>query len=157
MKEIIVGGVCILLLALSAMADGDLGSLISRFQSERTVEAKEAVLFDITQHHPEAGQQLLQIAQETDDIDTKWLAIRGLGQLKYQAATQFLIHSLSSPHHYVRANATRALGELRANSATPELLGLLKTEQDIWSHRTNGISPGNGQGFGGRTCSTSTS
>jgi hypothetical protein len=112
------------------MGDEGVESLISRFQSERTVEAKEAILFDITQHHPEAGRPLLDVARETNDPDTKWLAIRGLGQLKYQPAMQFLISSLSSSHRYVRANAARALGELRANSAKSELLGLLKNEQD---------------------------
>jgi HEAT repeat protein len=120
----------VLFLTLSATSAEDISSLLSRFQSEQTVAAKEAIILEISQNHPDAAPQLLKIARSTTDIDTKWLAIRGLGYLRYQPAAQFLVSSLRSPHHYVRANAARALGEMKAYSAREELISLLKTEQD---------------------------
>ena len=121
---------CALIWAVSATDGQDISSLLSRFQSEQAVAAKEAIILEISQRHPEAAPQLLQIAKSTRNIDTKWLAIRGLGYLKYKPAAQFLVTSLASPDHYIRANAARALGEVKAYSAAVQLMKLLKTEQD---------------------------
>jgi HEAT repeat protein len=121
---------CVLLWASSATGVENISSLLSRLQSEQTVAAKEAIILEISQHHPDAAPQLLQVARSTTNIDTKWLAIRGLGYLKYQPAAQFIVTSLASSHHYVRANAARALGEIKAYSAAVQLINLLKTEQD---------------------------
>jgi len=121
---------CVLLRALSGTSAENISSLLSRFQSEQTAAAKEAIILEISKHHPDAAPPLLQIARSTTNTDTKWLAIRGLGYLKYQPAAQFLVTSLESPHHYVRANAARALGEIKAYSAAARLINLLRTEQD---------------------------
>jgi hypothetical protein len=108
----------------------DVSSELARFQSEPNLTLKEAGLFHITQHHPDAGPQLLALAKSTSDNDTQWLAIRGLGSLKFEPAIPFLITCLHSKEHYVRSNAARALGEIKATSATPELISLLKLETD---------------------------
>jgi HEAT repeat protein len=91
---------------------------------------KERILSLIIQRGYPAGQQLLGLAKTTNDNDTRWLAIRGLGMLKFEDAAPFLIESLKSHEHYVRANAARALGELRYSPASSALIRLLAAEQD---------------------------
>jgi hypothetical protein len=131
MRKRIVAIVCMLTCCcFAAQTGGDLSTLLSRFESERSIEKKEAIIFDVSEHHPEAGPQLLRIAESTSDIDTRWLAIRYLGHLKYEPATEFLLGCLSSPHHYVRANAARALGDIRASKSEEALIKLLKTDED---------------------------
>jgi HEAT repeat protein len=105
-------------------------SLVLQFRETHNVADKERILYRITQRGYEAGQQLLELAKTTDDNDTRWLAIRGLGMLRFAGATRFLIESLQSDEHYVRANAARALGELRYSRAAPALIHLLGAEQD---------------------------
>ena len=112
-----------------ATAD-DIPSLIARFQAEHGIPAKEAILMQIVDQHRDAAPELLKVAEATNDVDTKWLAIRGLGILKFEPATPFLIRSLRHPHQFVRANAAQALAYLKAESAEPELLALLEREQD---------------------------
>jgi HEAT repeat protein len=73
---------------------------------------------------------LLKIASTTEDTDTTWLAIRGIGRLRFKDAAPFLKQSLSSRSNYVRANAACALGEIHDVSATPDLMRTLKNEQD---------------------------
>ena len=73
------------------------------------------------------GQIRAALAQTTDDNDTRWLAIRGLGKVKFWEAP-FLIDSLESGEHYVRVNATRALGELRCIRAAPTFIHLLEAD-----------------------------
>ena len=108
----------------------DLHALLSRFQSEQDRAAKEALLDSITRGYPNSGSDLLEIARHTKDTDARWLAIRGIGWLKFHDAAPFLKQSLDSESSYVRANAARALGEIRDVSAAPALIGLLKSEQD---------------------------
>jgi len=115
---------------LATPDSGELSSLLLRFQNDRDIARKEAIILEISLKYPQAGARLLQIAKSTSDVDTEWLAIRGLGYLKFAPSRKFLIGCLRSPHHYVRANATRALGEIHAVSAGPELIKLLKAEQD---------------------------
>jgi len=67
----------------------------------------------ITQRGYRAGRQLLQLAQTTEDNDTRWLAIGGLGTLKFMEGAPLLIQLLQSDERYVRSSAARALGELR--------------------------------------------
>jgi hypothetical protein len=105
-------------------------SLALRFQETHDVAVKERILDLIIQRGYGAGQPLLQLAKTTDDNDTQWLAIRGLGMLRFEDAAPFLIESLKSDEHYVRANAARALGELRYSYAGPALIKLLEAEQD---------------------------
>jgi HEAT repeat protein len=104
--------------------------LLSRFQTSTDIASKEAVLRNIIIGFPNAGPDLLTIARETDDTDTEWLAIRGIGELKFKDASPFLKQSLKSPEHYVRANAARALGELHDTSAAPNLIQTIKNERD---------------------------
>jgi HEAT repeat protein len=113
-----------------AQDHGQTGLLVLRFRETREVLQKERILNQITQRGKDAGQLLLQLAKSTDDTDTRWLAIRGLGTLKFEDAAPFLIESLQSEEHYVRANAARALGELRCAPATPALIRVLKADQD---------------------------
>jgi len=107
-----------------------LPSLTSRFQATRDLEAKERFLNEITTGFPDAGPALLELAETTADVDSKWMAIRGIGTLKYEKAVPFLVESLRSEHHYVRANSARALGDMRVRSAGPALISLLRGEQD---------------------------
>jgi HEAT repeat protein len=105
-------------------------SLVLRFQATHDVADKERILNLIIQRGSGAGQPLLQLAKTTDENDTRWLAIRGLGMVRFEGAAPFLIESLISNEHYVRANAARALGELRYAPAGPALIHLLETDQD---------------------------
>jgi HEAT repeat protein len=91
---------------------------------------KETILASITKDYPDSGSALLRIARQTKDGDTRWLAIRGIGWLKFHDAAPFLKQSLDSESSYVRANAARALGEIHELSAVPALICLLKVEQD---------------------------
>lgn len=112
------------------LAQDDLSGLLLRFSTETDPASKEATLRRITTTHPESGPALLKLARDTNDIDTKWLAIRGLGELKFMDAAPFLRQSLPSNAHYVRANAARALGEMHDISAAPDLIRAIKKEED---------------------------
>jgi hypothetical protein len=105
--------------------------LVVRFRDTRPIPEKEQLLNQMAQNKSEAvGKQLLSLAKTTNDSDTRWLAIRGLGMLKFKPAAPFLIESLGAPEHYVRANSARALGELEYSGAIPALVQLLTAEQD---------------------------
>lgn len=130
---------CAAMLCLSLGASGWLASgqggeqtasLVLQFREAHDVAEKERILDRIVQQGHRAGQQPLQLAKTAEDPDTRWLAIRGLGMLKFTAAAPFLMESLQSEEHYVRANAARALGELRYSPAGPALIHLLKVEPD---------------------------
>jgi HEAT repeat protein len=73
---------------------------------------------------------LLRIARTSPDMETQWLAIRGIGRLKYKDAAPFLKQSSRSRSTYVRANAARALGEIHDVSAIHDLMRMLKPEED---------------------------
>lgn len=118
------------LIAGSPLIAQSLRTLLSRFQSEQDRAAKEIVLNDITNGYPDAGPSLLRLASKTRDAETCWLAIRGIGWLKYKSAAPFLKQSLVSKSNYVRANAARSLGELKEVSATADLVRLLNRERD---------------------------
>ena len=109
---------------------GNLSPLISRFDSTRDLEAKERLLNAITTEFPNAGPALLRLAETTGNVDTKWMAIRGIGTLSYEGAVPFLVESLHSEHPYVRANSARALGDMKAQAAEGALVALLRGEQD---------------------------
>jgi hypothetical protein len=63
-------------------------SLVLQFRETPNVSEKELILARITQLGHGAGQQLLQLAKTTDDNDTRWLTIRGLGTLKFRKAAR---------------------------------------------------------------------
>jgi HEAT repeat protein len=119
-----------LFVCLGTVVAQELPVLLSRFQSERDIATKESILVRITTDYPDSGSALLGIARHTNDTDTRWLAIRGIGWLKFHDAAPFLKQSLDSESSYVRANAARALGEIQEISAVPALISLLKAEQD---------------------------
>jgi hypothetical protein len=75
-----------------------------------------------------AGFTAMEIVKSTKDPDAKWRAVRILGSLRYERAVPLLLKSLSDPHHYVRANAARALGDMRVASAARPLTRLLEKE-----------------------------
>ncbi len=56
--------------------------------------------------------------------------VRILGYLRYQPAIPVMLTLLSDPHHDVRSNAARALGDMRVAAAAKPLTELLKTETD---------------------------
>jgi beta-lactamase regulating signal transducer with metallopeptidase domain len=108
-----------------------LSPLVVRFRDTHYIPEKEQLLNQMAQNKSEAvGKQLLSLAKTTNDGDTRWLAIRGLGMLKFKPAAPFLIESLQSSERYVRANSARALGELEYSAAIPALVQLLAVEQD---------------------------
>ncbi len=108
----------------------DISTLLSKFKSERNIAAKEATLSKVIRTGSGAGQQLFELASTTEDPDTRWLAIRGLGQLRYKQSAPFLLRCLSDKNIYVRSNSARALGELGEHSAVPALIELFKGEPD---------------------------
>jgi HEAT repeat protein len=128
-----INAVAVFLVFLAFIASAiaqDLPTLLSRFQSERDRSTKEMILDSITKDYPASGSALLRIANQTEDTGTRWLAIRGMGYLKFTDAAPFLKQSLDSESSYVRANAARALGKIHESSAAPNLIRILKTEQD---------------------------
>src|ERR1044071_8197919 len=86
----------------------DLFSLLEKFRGEKDRVEQGRLLNEILKY-PDAGAQLLLVATSTSDLDTKWMAIRGIGFARYQPATPFLIEWLNHRHYGVRANAARAL------------------------------------------------
>ncbi len=129
MKRLCLLGLVTAALFCSGNANGeDFQALLSKFRVETDVARKERLLNEILQHS-EAGPQLLALAEMTSDVDTKWLAIRGIGFAKYEKAAPFLIRCLGHEHPWVRANAARALGEIRYRSAIPPLIRLLRWEK----------------------------
>jgi HEAT repeat protein len=108
----------------------DLSALLANFVSESDRTKRESILFDISEHHPDAGPALLKIAIETENTETKWLVIRCLGWLKYKEAAPFLREALRSTSNYVRANAARALGEIHDVSAVSDLIYILAVDED---------------------------
>lgn len=120
----------ILFVSVSASGQVPLPSLLRQFEETRDLAAKEKAMNLIAQQGSTAGALLLQLAKTTNDNDTRWMAIRGLGTTRFEDAAPFLVDSLDSPEPYVRANAARALGELRYSPAGPALIRLLASEQD---------------------------
>jgi HEAT repeat protein len=95
-----------------------------------TDQAKKEQLLNEIVRQPDAGPTLLRVAMNANDTLTKWMSIRGIGIVKYRKAVPFLIDSLTHQHPYVRANAARALGEIKDPSASPSLIRLLGHEKD---------------------------
>jgi HEAT repeat protein len=108
----------------------DLPTLLSDFVSSTDRASRESILLEITEHHPEAGPALLKIARKTEDTETRWLAIRAIGWLKYKEAAPFLRECLHSSSNYVRANSASALGEVHDVSAVADLIRILSVDDD---------------------------
>ena len=103
---------------------------LARFRSETDVTVKENLLMSITSGYPNAGAALLETARNASTADTRWLAIRGIGYLKYQPAVPYLRAALRSKNSYVRANSARALGDMKATLAAQPLLDVLLHERN---------------------------
>jgi HEAT repeat protein len=93
---------------------------------ENSVRKPEQATIDVTG----AGETAVELAKTTKDTDAKWMAIRILGNLRYERAIPLLLESLSDPHHYVRANAARALGDMKVAAAAKPLTELLQKERN---------------------------
>ncbi len=105
-------------------------SLLVRFDREHDLAAKERLLGALTSQEHASGAALLRLAQTTTSSDTRWMAMRGLVTLGYTAAAPFLIASLKDPDVYVRANAARAIGDLRISGGSRELLAMFAAEHE---------------------------
>jgi hypothetical protein len=77
-----------------------------------------------------AGSTALDIVKTTTDPEAKWRAVRVLGALRYEPAIPVLVRSLDDQHRYVRANAARALGDMKVKAAAKPLTERLRKETD---------------------------
>jgi hypothetical protein len=107
-----------------------LNTLLHRFDNEHDPASKEQLLLALTRQAPGAGPALLRLAQSTPNADTRWMSMRGMVTLSYTGCVPFLEASLKNSDPLVRANAARALGDLRIGSATGPLLTTFAAEQD---------------------------
>ena len=82
--------------AQNAVGPTSLPALLSQFKTETDRTAKERTLMEITSRFPEAGPDLLALAEAPQDGDTNWMAIRGIGYLKFAPAVSFLEVSVNS-------------------------------------------------------------
>ena len=116
--------------AVLAQQSGPAATLLLRFDNEHNLAAKEHLLFTVTTHGPGAGPLLLRLAKSTTNTDTRWMAMRGMATLRYTACAPFLEASLKDSDALVRANAARALGDLRIRDASANLLAMFAAETE---------------------------
>jgi hypothetical protein len=105
-------------------------SLLVRFDNEHNLAAKEGLLLAVTNRDAGAGPSLLRLAESTTSNDTRWMAMRGMATLHFTDCAPFLQASLKASDRLVRANAARALGDLRIGSASASLLAMFVAESD---------------------------
>jgi hypothetical protein len=104
--------------------------LFTRFDDEHDRTKKEYLLRQITNNSLNAGPTLLDLAEQTHNLDTRWMAMQGLATLHYQASDRFLEESLTSPDAVVRANAARALADLDVTAAGPQVQAMFAIEKN---------------------------
>jgi hypothetical protein len=104
--------------------------IYARFDSEHDYAKKEGLLRQITDHSLNAGPTLLHLAEHTRNLDTRWMAMRGLATVHYQSCAKFLEASLTDTDATVRANAARALADLRITAAGPQIQAMFAAERD---------------------------
>ncbi len=126
----IVAGLITALPLAMVQAQQPQAAQLERFDNEHDYPSKERLLRDITTQHPDAGPALLRLAQSTKNTDTRWMAMRGMATLHYDASAPFLEASLKDTDALVRANAARAIFDLRISDASPQLLAMFAAEQD---------------------------
>jgi hypothetical protein len=121
-----------LAIAPSACPQGPVPSanLYARFDNEHDLAMKERLLGKITEDSPSAGPTLLHLAEHTANSDTRWMAMRGMATVGYEACAGFLEASLRDPDATVRANAARTLGDLRVTAAGPNIQTMFAAERD---------------------------
>jgi hypothetical protein len=115
---------------LNTPAREPFGVLLSRLDSEHDYINKDKLLRQVTEQYPDAGAALLRLAQSSASADTRWMAMRGMATLHYMAGALFMEASLKDPDALVRANAARALSDLRIESAAPQILAMFIAEAD---------------------------
>jgi hypothetical protein len=107
------------------------GDLYARFDNEHDLARKELLLGQITDKRLSAGPTLLNLAEHTTNSDTRWMAMRGMATVRYEACAEFLETSLKDPDGLVRANAARALSDLRVTaSGHPNIQVMFAAEKD---------------------------
>jgi HEAT repeats len=121
-----------LAIAPSACPQGPLLSadLYARFDNEHDLARKERLLGQITDDRLSAGTTLLHLAEHTKNSDTRWIAMRGMATVHCEACAGFLEVSLRDPDAAVRANAARALGDLRVTASGPKIQAMFAAEKD---------------------------
>jgi hypothetical protein len=116
--------------AQSAVDPGSLPTLLSQFRAETDRDAKQMILIQIEMNYPHAGPELLAEAKGPENGDTNWMAIQGIGALRFAGAVPFLEASLRSNSALVRENSTWALGRIGDRRAIRPLIAGLSREQD---------------------------
>jgi HEAT repeat protein len=116
--------------SIVAQSSASTASLLLRFDNEHDLAKKEHLLLTVTNQDANAGPALLRLAQATTNTDTRWMAMRGMATLHYTAGASFLEASLKDSDALVRANAARALGDLRIRGASAPLLAMFAVEQE---------------------------
>jgi HEAT repeat protein len=107
-----------------------IAALLLRFDNEHDLAAKEQLLLKLTKQGKGAAPALLRLAQSTRNTDTRWMAMRGMATLGCTACAPFLEASLKDSNPSVRANAARALGDLRIRNASGPLLAMFDVERE---------------------------
>jgi HEAT repeat protein len=109
----------------------DMGKLLERFESEHEMEAQQHALRDIVYSQDDAaGPGLLKIASRTKDVQTKTLAIIGLGELEFHEAAPLIVSSLRDDNRDVREVSAGALCHIKDPSSIPPLIEALKDERN---------------------------
>ena len=115
---------------LEAQPSESMAGLLLRLDNEHDYAQKSRLLNGLTSEYPDAGGGLLRLARSTKNTDTRWMAMRGMAMLHYTAGAPFLKVSLKNSDWVVRANAARALGDLRITNAANALLAMFAVEQE---------------------------
>jgi len=104
---------------------------LDHFDHEHNLARKEELLRGITEQFTGCGPDLVRLAEKIDQVDTKWMAIRGMSKLHFAGAADFLQKSLGDKNSAIRANAARALGELRIQRSGEPMILMFKEDYDI--------------------------
>jgi hypothetical protein len=118
------------ILAVSQQDQPSLRGALSGFDQEHDLAKKEYRLLALTQHYPNAGSALLNLAKSTRNPDTRWMSMRGMRDLHYVRCEAFLKQSLLDHDSLVRANAARVLGDLGLKDAEKDLLVMFAAENE---------------------------